>query len=227
MPDMNGLDLAQAIRERSHLAGATLLLISSADRREDAERSRAVGVAGYSVKPIRQSELLNAIIAALDQRSLCTATTATGKIAALGRAPRPLRVLLAEDGLVNQKLAVRLLEKRGHLVQTAANGRLALETLQRAEFDAVLMDVEMPEMDGVEATAAIRNEERRTGRHIPVIAMTAHAMRGDREKYLAAGMDDYVSKPLEPAELFRAVESLAAGAAVDAPPGPWVHSPVQ
>jgi two-component system sensor histidine kinase/response regulator len=139
------------------------------------------------------------------------------------QATRSLRVLLAEDNSVNQKLAVRLLEKRGHLVTVAGNGREALTALHRDRFDAVLMDVQMPEMDGFAATAAIRAREQQTGEHVPVIAMTAHAMRGDREHCLAAGMDGYVTKPLRPEDLFAALEGLAAGgtaAAVADEPAP-------
>ena len=118
---------------------------------------------------------------------------------------------MAEDSLVNQKLAVRLLEKRGHAVAVAGNGREALAALEQQSFDVVLMDVQMPEMDGLEATAAIRAKERTAGGHVPIVAMTAAAMKGDRERCLQAGMDDYVSKPLQPNELFDIVERRAAG----------------
>jgi two-component system sensor histidine kinase/response regulator len=115
-------------------------------------------------------------------------------------------ILLAEDNVINQKLAVRILEQRGHKVTVANNGREALEALDKAEFDVVLMDVQMPEMDGFQATAALRARERETKRHLPVVAMTAHAMAGDREKCLMAGMDDYVAKPLKPVDLFQTLE---------------------
>jgi CheY-like chemotaxis protein len=122
---------------------------------------------------------------------------------------RELRVLLVEDNAVNQKLAVRLLEKHGHRVTVAGNGREALEALERDRFDAVLMDVQMPDMNGLEATAAIRRNERGTNRHIPVIAMTAHAMRGDREECLESGMDAYLTKPIRAQELLETLESIA------------------
>ena len=121
---------------------------------------------------------------------------------------QPLRVLLAEDNYVNQRLARRLLEKRGHIVTVAVNGEEALERIEQEPFDLVLMDVQMPEMDGVEATRAIRNREREAGGHLPIIAITAHAMKGDRERYLAAGMDAYLPKPIRQQELYRLVESV-------------------
>jgi CheY-like chemotaxis protein len=129
--------------------------------------------------------------------------------AKIASADRCLRVLLTEDNAINQKLAVRLLEKRGHQVVVARNGKEALETLKRQKFDVVLMDVQMPEMDGFEATRRIRRSEQKTGGRIPIVAMTAHAMKGDRERCLETGMDGYVSKPLQPSELFETVESLA------------------
>ena len=118
-----------------------------------------------------------------------------------------LRVLLAEDNLVNQRLALRLLEKAGHTVRVAGNGRQALQALERDRFDVVLMDVQMPEMDGMEATAVIRQREKTTGSHLPIIALTAHAMKGDRDRCLAAGMDGCLSKPLQRDELYRLVEA--------------------
>ncbi len=128
---------------------------------------------------------------------------------AVSRTHRKLRVLLAEDNAVNQKIAIRVLEKHGHHVTVAANGRLALAALDQATFDVVLMDVQMPEMDGFESTAAIRNHERETGNHVPIIAMTAHAMPGDRERCIAAGMDSYIAKPLKAAELIDLLERFA------------------
>ncbi|MBY0230166.1 MAG: response regulator, partial [Gemmataceae bacterium] len=122
-----------------------------------------------------------------------------------------LRVLLAEDNAVNQKLAVRLLEKRGHAVKVVGNGREAVAALQAEPFDVVLMDVQMPEMDGLEATRLVRERERGSGDRVPIIALTAHAMKGDREHCLSVGMDGYLSKPLQPGELFDLVERLAAG----------------
>ncbi|MGH9362390.1 MAG: response regulator, partial [Thermoanaerobaculia bacterium] len=181
MPEMDGFTLAEQIKLGSQ-AGATLMMLSSAGRREDAERCRALGVAAFLGKPIRQSILLDALMTAL--------APAPGEAARLEepalRPSRPsLRLLLAEDNVVNQRLAMSLLEKRGHHVVAADNGREALAALSGGTFDAVLMDVQMPEMDGLEATAAIRAGEQQSGAHIPIIAMTAHAMKGDRERCLA------------------------------------------
>ncbi len=119
-----------------------------------------------------------------------------------------MKVLLAEDNAVNRTLAIRLLEKHGHTVVVVENGRQALEVLERETVDLVLMDVQMPEMDGLEATAAIREKEKKTGNHLPIIALTAHAMKGDREKCLAAGTDDYLTKPIRTADLFAAIDRL-------------------
>jgi CheY-like chemotaxis protein len=132
---------------------------------------------------------------------------------------RPLRILLAEDSLVNQKLAVALLEKYGQSVRVVSTGREAIAAVGAEPFDLVLMDVQMPEMDGLEATGLIRSREKRTGRHLPIIAMTAHAMRGDREKCLEAGMDDYVSKPIRAARLFETIAAVVPGAVTAAGPG--------
>jgi two-component system, sensor histidine kinase and response regulator len=212
MPEMDGFTLAERIRQQPELVGATLMMLSSADRREDAARCRALGVAAYLTKPIRQSTLLDAIM------------TALGAPAAAAEQPEPpespapadgrrLRVLLADDNPVNQKLAVNLLKRRGHSVVVAGTGREALDALDRQPFDLVLMDVQMPEMDGFEATAAIRRREQGTGGHLPVVALTAHAMKGDRERCLAAGMDAYISKPVRADELFAVIGDLAPGCA--------------
>ncbi len=211
MPEMDGFTLAEQIRLGSQ-AGATLMMLSSAGRREDAERCRALGVSAFLGKPIRQSTLLDAIMTARAP-ALVEPGDAVRQQEPASQSSRPsLRLLLAEDNAVNQRLAMSLLEKRGHQVVTASNGREALAALEGGTFDAVLMDVQMPEMDGFEATVAIRAREQRSSAHIPIIAMTAHAMKGDRERCLAAGMDGYVAKPLDPEELFRALEGVAGEA---------------
>jgi CheY-like chemotaxis protein len=209
MPDMDGFTLAQRIKESPGLAGATIMMLTSAGQRGDVARCRELGVAVYLIKPIRQSELLEAILVALGRPSREGEQPTVLTRHSLREARRKLRVLVAEDNAVNQELAVRLLEKQGHTVAVAGNGQEALDALEKATsrgFDVVLMDLQMPEMDGLEATAAIRQKEKATGRHLPIIAMTAHALKGDRERCLAAGMDDYVAKPIQAKELLAAVE---------------------
>jgi PAS domain S-box-containing protein len=213
MPEMDGFMLAEEIQRHPGLVGSTLMMLSSADRRNNAARCRELGITTYLTKPIKRAELLNAILTVVDAPADEKVRMATGTRSAIGPSQRSLRLLLTEDNVVNQKLALRLLEKRGHTVVVAANGKEALEALARQAFDVVLMDVQMPEMDGFEATAIIRAQEKTTGGHVPIVAMTAHAMKGDRERCLQVGMDGYISKPLQPSELFEAVEGLAAAGA--------------
>jgi CheY-like chemotaxis protein/nitrogen-specific signal transduction histidine kinase len=216
MPDMDGFALAEKIIQDPSLAGATVMMLTSAGQRGDAARCRELGIAAYLIKPIRQSELLDAILTTLGTPVAAGARPRLVTRHSLREARRKFRVLLAEDNAVNQTLAVRLLEKMGHSVVVAANGCEALEALRKQDFDMVLMDVQMPEMDGFMTTAAIREEEMRTGRHLPIAAMTAHTMKGDREKCLASGMDSYIGKPIDPNELFNTIESLGAGVAATA-----------
>jgi len=162
-----------------------------------------LGVAAYLMKPIRQSELREAVTRVLGAREEEGSIPLITRYS-LGDARESmscLRVLVAEDNAVNQRLATRLLEKRGHSVVIVTNGKEALKTLEREEFDLVLMDVQMPEMDGLETTAAIRTKELGSELHLPVIALTAHAMKGDEERFLTAGMDGYLAKPIRPQEL--------------------------
>jgi len=213
MPGVDGFMLAERIRTNSNLTGATVMMLSSASHPIDARRCQELGLAAYLIKPIKQAELYRAILAALGAP---VARPASQPRPALTRAGRSLRVLLAEDNAVNQKLAVRLIEKQGHSIAVVSNGQEALEALEREPFDLVLMDVQMPDMDGFETTAAIRARERDNGRHIPILAMTAYAMKGDRERCLECGMDDYVSKPIQPRELWEAIERLTRGQATQA-----------
>lgn len=208
MPDMDGFAVAREIARGSEAERPAVIMLSSAHKDEMARRKQAVGISSFLLKPVRQSELLEAIFAVLK-------VTVADEASAPAPAPdhrTPLHVLLAEDNAVNQRLALRLLEKRGHRVKIVGNGALAIEALANDSFDVVLMDVQMPEMDGFQATAAIREQERATGKHMPVIAMTAHAMRGDRERCLAAGMDDYISKPLRAEDFYQVVEGRFAAA---------------
>ena len=206
MPEMDGFTLAEHIQKEPSLVGATIMMLTSAGQLGDAARCRELGISAYLVKPIRQGELLEGICNILNR----TPEAKTGLITrhTLREAKHHARILLAEDNMVNQTLAVRLLEKRGFAVTVANNGREAVAALEKSEFDVVLMDVQMPEMDGFSATAAIRGKELATGKHIPIIAMTAHALRGDEERCLAAGMDAYVSKPIRTHELFATVETM-------------------
>jgi CheY-like chemotaxis protein/HPt (histidine-containing phosphotransfer) domain-containing protein len=219
MPEMDGFALAERIKRTPGLAGATILMLSSAGLRGDAARCRELGVAAYLTKPIKQSDLWDAIVTALGTPSPDQARPPLITRHSLRASRRHFRILLAEDNAVNQKLAVHLLEKWGHTVVVANDGREALEHVGAGlwaspfasgvpPFDLVLMDVQMPEMDGFEATAVIREREQETGGRLPIIAMTAHAMQGDRERCLEAGMDGYISKPIQAEELFAALEEL-------------------
>ncbi len=207
MPDKDGFMLVEELRKIPGLAPSTIMMLTSADRQTDAARCRRLGMAAHLVKPVKGDELQIAIVAALsgarrDQRSART------QPADASSAARPSRILLAEDNPVNQRVALGILQKWGHTVVAVNNGNEALAALERESFDLILMDVQMPEMDGLEATRAIRESERHTGKHIPIVAMTAHAMKGDRERCLAGGMDDYVSKPIQLADLKRAIDAM-------------------
>jgi CheY-like chemotaxis protein/HPt (histidine-containing phosphotransfer) domain-containing protein len=207
MPEMDGFTLAERVRGRPDTAGLKLVVLTSGGHPGDAARCQALGVAGYLTKPVKQADLWRALLRALDVPA--AAAAAIRPAAPVAAADRPLRILLAEDNPMNQTLAVRLLEKRGHTVVVANNGKEALAALERQSYDLVLMDVQMPEMDGLEAATAIRRKEAAAGGHVPIIAMTAFAMKGDRELCLQAGMDAYVSKPMRAADLFAAIASLA------------------
>ena len=212
MPDMDGFALVEQIRHKPELATATIMMLTSAGHRGDAARCQELGVSAYLLKPIRQSELREAVARVLGAREHDGAIPLITRFS-LQDAREPdayLSVLLAEDNLVNQRLVVRLLEKRGHRVVVAGTGLEALQALEKESFDLVLMDVQMPEMDGLEATAAIREKEKSNGRHQPVVALTAHAMKGDREKCMAGGMDGYLSKPIRPQELDQLLEIYVA-----------------
>lgn len=208
MPKMDGFALIERIRQRPELSAATIMMLTSAGHRGDAERCEELGVSAYLLKPIRQSELHEAIARVLGAREHKGAIPLITRYSLQDArdSATVLRLLLVEDNQVNKLLAVRLLEKRGHRVVVAGNGREALEALEKENFDLVLMDVQMPEMDGLEATAAIRRAERGTAKHQPVVAMTAHAMKGDRERCRAAGMDGYLSKPIRPQELDKVLD---------------------
>ena len=224
MPVMDGFALAEAIKQQPQLAGATIMMLTSADRQGDVARCRELGVAAHIIKPIKQSDLLNALqqvlgLPAADVRE--PALLSPIEPAPATEAVRSLHVLLAEDNAVNQRLVVRTLEKHGHTVVVASSGKEAMAALDWQTFDLVLMDVQMPEMDGFEATLAIRAHERTTGRHLPIVAMTAHAMQGDRERCLEVGMDGYIAKPIQAKELLQAIATH-----VPPVPSPAITAPV-
>jgi signal transduction histidine kinase/CheY-like chemotaxis protein len=212
MPMMDGFALVERIRDKPELSTATIMMLTSAGHRGDAARCQELGVVAYLLKPIRQSELREAIARVLGAKEQKGAIPLITRYS-LHDAREPsasLRVLLVEDNLVNQRLATRLLEKRGHYVAVASNGLEALAALRKEIFDLVLMDLQMPEMDGFEATMSIRKNEKNSGTHISIVALTAHAMKGDREKCLAAGMDGYLTKPIRPPELDEILEGYLA-----------------
>jgi two-component system sensor histidine kinase/response regulator len=210
---LDGFTLAERIRQKPELAGVTLMMLSSAGQQGDGARCRELGIAAYLTKPIKQSELREAIAAVFGASSASQPEPVLVTRHSLRESRRRFRILLAEDNAVNQKLATRMLEKQGHAVTVAGNGREALAVVQAERFDLVLMDVQMPEMNGFEATTAIRELERETGTHLPIIAMTANAMKGDRERCLEAGMDAYLSKPFQLKELLAVIESLVPDSA--------------
>ncbi len=209
MPEMDGFSFVAKIRENPQLVGVTVLMLTSGRRQGDVARGKALGVASHLCKPVARAELLVAIQQALGKVEVKERSTLTTP-SSLRPPGQGVRILLAEDNKVNQRVAVRMLEKDGHQVIVVGDGHQALAALEREDFDLVLMDVQMPEMGGLEATAAIREKEKSTGRHLPIVAMTAGAMQGDQEKCLAAGMDGYLSKPVRSQELREIVETHTA-----------------
>lgn len=205
MPGMDGEQTARAIKADPALKDAKIVILTSMGKRGDAARLEALGCSGYLLKPVKQQMLFEAIVAVLGRAGQGESLLVTRHSLRENRLSNP-RILLAEDNPINQKLAVVLLQKSGYSVDTADNGTQALELVKKGLYGAVLMDVQMPEMDGLEATRSIRDWERGNAGHIPIIAMTAHAMHGDRERCLEAGMDDYISKPLEPKALFNVLD---------------------
>jgi CheY-like chemotaxis protein len=224
MPGLDGFALAERIKQRSGMAEATIMMLTASGQRGDAVRCRELGIASYLTKPIKQSELLDAILTVLGRPAQQDTPSALVTRHSLRESRHRRHILLAEDNRVTQTLLVRLLESQGQSVVVAGNGRDVLAALEREPFDLVLMDVEMLEMDGLQATAAIRQKEQQTGMRLPIIAMTAHATQEDRERCLEAGMDGYVSKPLRADELLAVVEGMllatasqAVGESIDRP----------
>jgi PAS domain S-box-containing protein len=223
MPGMDGFELARAIKCDPTLAGVHLVLLTSHGQRGDSTIAREAGIAAYLTKPVRQSQLFNCLAGVVNQPLIASELMDSSvykpdlvtRHALDEKKTRSVKlILLAEDNIVNQKVAVRQLLKLGYRADAVADGREALEALLRIPYDLVLMDCQMPEMDGYEATAEIRRREG-TARHTPIVAMTANALQGDREKCMAAGMDDYISKPVKPGELQKALERLLVDAGDD------------
>jgi PAS domain S-box-containing protein len=208
MPEMDGAETLRAIRADARISDVPVVILSSIGQRGDVARLKALGCAGYLTKPVKQSQLAETIVAVVDPRHMkhrAVSGSPAERRSSAGDERRRIRILLAEDNHLNQKLAVALLSKAGYSVDAVEDGKTAVEAFRRGAYDLILMDVQMPEMDGFEATRAIREMES-DGRHIPIVAMTAHAMTGDRERCLAAGMDDYVSKPINARSLIRTIE---------------------
>jgi CheY-like chemotaxis protein len=203
MPDMDGMMLARTIKSDRALGGIPLVLLTSVSYRGAAGEAKDAGLSAFLIKPIRQSQLYDCVASVMQLAGNSSSTPQRLITRDLLPEIQPMRsrVLVVEDNVINQKLASRMLEKLGCRVDVVANGLEAVEAIGRITYHCVFMDCQMPEMDGFEATRAIRRREALTGAHIPIVAMTANAMESDREQCLAAGMDDYVSKPVQPAEL--------------------------
>jgi two-component system sensor histidine kinase/response regulator len=206
MPEMDGFELAERVKQLPWSGGTVILMLTSGDGPGDARRARESGVSNYLLKPVRRDELRNVIA-----RTLTPSDQESENLQSLAQCVEGLpaasaSILLAEDNQVNQRLVERILEKRGHRVVVAVNGAEALKAIGRETFDLILMDVQMPEVDGFEATRAIRQAEKTSRTHVPIIALTAHAMKGDVDRCLDAGMDGYLSKPIHAADLLRTVD---------------------
>jgi two-component system, sensor histidine kinase and response regulator len=207
MPNIDGFMLIEEIRSSPSLSQIAIMTLTSVDHYSDAERCRALGIASFLTKPIRQAELQNAMLQVIEKGLVKLPTPSSSAARNTDPQSLGLHILVVDDNSTNRNVATRMLTNAGYLVTSAENGREALARLEQTQFDLVLMDVQMPYMDGFEATAAIRKAEAVTDQYVPVIAMTAHAMKGDRERRLLAGMDAYVSKPVRTEDLRSVIES--------------------
>jgi CheY-like chemotaxis protein len=209
MPDLDGVTLGRKIKADSKIAKTQLVMLTSLGNRGDAKLVQEIGFAAYLTKPVKSSQLRDCLGMVISNHSLefagRTAPIVT-RYSVAEQKKRNIKILLAEDHPVNQKVVLRTLEKMGYQTEAVTNGQEVLSALEKIDYDLILMDVQMPEMDGFEATRAIRQKEKKTGLHVHIIAMTAHAMKGDRERCLEAGMDDYVSKPIQPNSLSDAIK---------------------
>jgi two-component system sensor histidine kinase/response regulator len=212
MPKMDGFELTDQIRRSHALKTATIMMLTPGGQRGDGARCDELGVAAYILKPVRTSELRGAMARVLGATRAERTTPLITRYSLKDRSDPmdSLRILIVEDNPVNQLLMTRLLSKRGHFVKVAGNGRLALESMEKNSYDLVLMDVQMPEMDGIEATGILREREANTGTRLTVIGVTAHTLEGDRDRCLRAGMDGYLSKPIRAKELDELLERHVA-----------------
>ncbi len=208
MPGMDGFSVAERIREQPRLAGASIMMLTSSARPGDRARCLELGVASHLSKPIKRSDLFDTLTEVLAGRVGTGVRRAGPTAGPLSKGHRRLRVLVAEDNVVNQQVVMGFLDRAGHAAVVVSTGPEVLVALEQHKFDVILMDVQMPELDGLETTSAIRKRERSTGGHIPIVALTAHVVKGDAERCLAAGMDAYVAKPLRGRDLFAAIESV-------------------
>ncbi len=222
MPEVDGFTLASHIRQDNKIASVIVMMLTSLDQKQGTQELSNLGIRSYLVKPVKQSDLFDAIMQAMDGRR--SDRPAPVELQQTASHLPSLSVLLAEDSLANQKLAIGLLKRWGHTVTVANNGREAVDLASKQDFDLILMDIQMPELDGMEATALIRQEQARTGKRIPIIAMTAHAMKGDRQLCLEAGMDEYVSKPVRPNDLLAAMLPFFTSKAKPIPASPSATS---
>ena len=210
MPGMDGLEVIERIKADPRLQGVVIMMLTSCDQLSSIARCRSLGVNTYLIKPIRPADLQATIRAGLGAQAVqMTTAIASTPFVPIEKQGRKLRILVAEDNIINQKLAAALLKKLGHEVAIASNGLETLNQWSSGNFDMIFMDVQMPEMDGAEATIRIREQEKKIGAHIPIIAMTAYAMSGDRERFMLSGMDDYITKPVNSRIVEQAVERFA------------------
>ncbi len=210
MPEVDGFDLAAKIKDAPEYKDILIMMLSSSGFRGDSTRCRDLGLAAYLTKPVKQSLLLDAVMMSLGDKDDAAGQGTLITRHSIAQNRSRYQILLAEDNIINQKLAVKILENRGHKVTVVENGEEAVSTLEKGAYDLVLMDVQMPKMDGFQATQEIRRREVASKTHQPIIAMTAHAMVGDKEKCLQAGMDGYISKPLKPLDLLRSIDEMMA-----------------
>ena len=208
MPNTDGFTLAARIKQSPKFSNIPMIMLTSAGTTGDSARCRELGIGAYLSKPINQADLMDSILLTLGTSSLDAELAPPAAHGSVSESQGSLRILLADDNLINLRVAQRLLQKVGHRVALASSGREAVSLWEREAFDLILMDVQMPELNGYEATAAIREREKTTGGHIPIIALTAHALMGAREACLASGMDGYLSKPIEPEALYKAIEVI-------------------